>query len=109
LTDYYVPARPDLTPYDLSELEALLRDHRQVRRDQLVALDLQEHLAEGLDPQDRLRTTAVARALLTDIEAALGRLREGTYGWCARCLVPIPRERLLAVPHVAYCVGCATA
>ena len=100
--------RTDLSSPDLDRLRRLLADHRQVRADQLTALDLQEHVDGGLDLPERLRTAAVARALLTDVEAALERIADGSYGWCLRCLHPITRERLYAVPHVRYCVPCAT-
>lgn len=100
--------RTDLTSPDLERLRRLLTDHRQVRADQLTALGLQEHVPGGLALPDRLRTAAVARALLADVEAALERLADGSYGWCLRCLRPIGRERLYAAPHVRYCVPCAT-
>ena len=46
---------------------------------------------------------------LHDIDAALARLEEGTYGYCQRCGRPIPRERLEALPATPYCVDCARA
>jgi YteA family regulatory protein len=44
--------------------------------------------------------------LLEQIEAALGRIEQGTFGWCINCGRPIPEERLAAVPYTAYCHGC---
>ena len=41
------------------------------------------------------------------IEAALDRIRQGTYGVCAVCGEPIPEERLDAVPQAATCRDCA--
>jgi RNA polymerase-binding transcription factor len=44
--------------------------------------------------------------LLREIEEALGRLREGSYGTCQDCGLPISRKRLEAVPWARYCVSC---
>lgn len=40
------------------------------------------------------------------IDAALARLRTGTYGLCAACGDAIPLERLRAVPFATLCVPC---
>jgi RNA polymerase-binding transcription factor DksA len=48
-----------------------------------------------------------ARARLTDIEAAIERLAEGTYGVCEACGSPIGRERIDALPATRRCITCA--
>jgi DnaK suppressor protein len=40
------------------------------------------------------------------VNAALGRLADGTFGACLRCGQPIAPERLEALPWAAYCIGC---
>lgn len=40
------------------------------------------------------------------IDVALGRLVEGTYGYCADCGVEISEKRLAAVPFAKLCVQC---
>lgn len=40
------------------------------------------------------------------VEAALQRLEDGTYGTCVTCGQPIPIERLEALPFAAQCVSC---
>jgi DnaK suppressor protein len=42
--------------------------------------------------------------LLNEIDAALARIDEGTYGVCTRCGGPIPEERLEAVPYATLCI-----
>ena len=42
------------------------------------------------------------------IEAALDRMDEGSYGICGECGVTIPAERLEAVPYATHCVRCAS-
>jgi DnaK suppressor protein len=43
---------------------------------------------------------------IEDIEHALARLDEGSYGRCEQCSLPIPLERLEAIPHAQLCVPC---
>jgi RNA polymerase-binding protein DksA len=44
---------------------------------------------------------------LAEIDAALGRLEDGTYGTCQRCGVPIGEARLEARPAARTCIACA--
>jgi DnaK suppressor protein len=48
------------------------------------------------------------REALTDVEDALGRLAEGTYGICERCGQPIAPARLEAKPAARLCITCAS-
>jgi RNA polymerase-binding transcription factor len=43
---------------------------------------------------------------LAQVEAALGRLDDGTFGTCASCGRPIAAERLEAIPWAALCIDC---
>jgi DnaK suppressor protein len=45
-----------------------------------------------------------AEHLLVEIEAALQRIEEGTYGLCSECGRPIGEERLEAVPYATLCI-----
>lgn len=47
-----------------------------------------------------------ARESLEQIERALARIAEGTYGVCVRCGDPIPEARLEAVPEADLCISC---
>ncbi len=44
---------------------------------------------------------------LQEIQDALRRIREGTYGICRRCKREIERERLEILPTTELCQGCA--
>jgi RNA polymerase-binding transcription factor len=46
------------------------------------------------------------RHLLADIEEALRRLQDGTYGRCLTCGQPIPERRLEAIPWAVRDVAC---
>jgi DnaK suppressor protein len=45
-------------------------------------------------------------AHLAELEAALARLDDGSYGTCLRCGRPIAPERLDALPWAAHCIEC---
>ena len=48
------------------------------------------------------------RSALHEIERALARLEEGTYGVCERCGQPISVARLEAMPATTTCIACAS-
>src|SRR3954451_5450774 len=50
--------------------------------------------------------SAQARAAVDEIDRALAKIDQGTYGTCETCGQPIPRARLKALPYAALCVQC---
>jgi len=46
------------------------------------------------------------RGQLRDVERALRKIEDGTYGLCERCGQPIGIERLEALPYSTLCVSC---
>jgi YteA family regulatory protein len=44
--------------------------------------------------------------LLAEIDAALVRIENGTYGTCTNCGKQIPEERLEALPWTTLCIDC---
>jgi RNA polymerase-binding transcription factor DksA len=65
-----------------------------------------QHMADaGTDTFDRdfaLSMVASEQEALTEIDAAIKRIKDGTYGTCEVTGKPIARERLLAVPFTRY-------
>jgi DnaK suppressor protein len=53
-----------------------------------------------------LALSAQARAAIEDIDRAVAKIHDGTYGQCDSCGNPIPKERLKALPYAALCVRC---
>ena len=51
---------------------------------------------------------AKLRDTLEEVEQALGKLGEGTYGACEGCGQPIDPVRLEAMPATRYCINCAS-
>ena len=43
---------------------------------------------------------------LREVDAALDRIRRGTYGQCEACGTDIDPERLRALPQARYCLEC---
>lgn len=70
-----------------------------------------EHDPEGATLAfERQHTAALlkrAREQVEEIDAAIGRLDEGTYGICVRCGQPVGQDRLAARPAAATCIRCA--
>ncbi len=54
----------------------------------------------------RLRLTEREREKLREIEEALERIEDGTFGTCDRCGEKIPMGRLKAMPSTTVCVKC---
>lgn len=46
------------------------------------------------------------RSSLDEVEAALARLDDGTFGRCTACGHAIPAERVEFMPSAGLCVGC---
>lgn len=53
-----------------------------------------------------LALSAQARAAVEQIDSAIAKIHDGTYGQCEKCGTNIPKERLKALPYAALCVKC---
>jgi DnaK suppressor protein len=47
-----------------------------------------------------------AEQVLSEIDGALLRIDDGTYGTCSNCGSEIPRERLEVNPWASLCIDC---
>jgi DnaK suppressor protein len=69
-----------------------------------------EHDPEGatlaFERQHVAALAQAAREHLADIDAALARVADGSYGTCQACGQPISAERLAARPMARTCIGC---
>lgn len=66
----------------------------------------EEEATESLELERRLALEKQIREQLADVEYALAKFDEGTYGNCEICGKPIAPERLEALPQAKYCVAC---
>ena len=89
----------------------------QVRTDQAAALELYDDgvkdsvdlSVQDLSKEIALRLGERSSKIVGDIDQALLRIKEGTYGICARCGQPIDERRLEAVPTARYDAACQAA
>ena len=62
--------------------------------------------AELYDHEEALSLREWLRQRLAEVDAALERIRNGTYGICEVCATPIPQARLRAIPWARTRVRC---
>ena len=67
---------------------------------------LADHASDMLDREVDESLEENAEVIVREIDAALERIDAGTYGVCVTCGLPIPEERLAAVPYAVLCVPC---
>jgi DnaK suppressor protein len=71
---------------------------------------LDNHIAETatatLDREIAYTLEESSEQVLGEIEDALARIEQGTYGTCVNCERPIAGERLTAIPWAMYCIDC---
>ncbi|GCE49639.1 TraR/DksA family transcriptional regulator [Thermosporothrix hazakensis] len=66
--------------------------------------DSEETAVDFLETQQEQSTLVNQQALLAEVQDALKRIDEGTYGRCVDCGQPIPEKRLEAMPWASRCV-----
>ncbi len=57
-----------------------------------------------LETQKEQSLEVNSRSLLSEVQDALQRITDGTYGICVVCGEPIPEKRLEAIPWAARCI-----
>ena len=109
-----------LEPETLQRLEDELREERDRLREQLAELtqtmdsstwddEVRSDPADAgfaiseLDQVGHLARNA--QEILEQVERALERMGEGTYGTCELCDQPIAKARLQALPHATTCTA----
>jgi DnaK suppressor protein len=92
-------------------LGALTRDFDDLVESTSQANTDDEHDPEGatiaFERQHVAAMISQARGRLAEIDAALARLDDGSYGECERCGQPIGDDRLTARPAATTCFRCA--
>lgn len=76
--------------------------------DETDAVD-QHPADEGSELFEREKNLSVRQTLevsLQEVNDALRKFDEGTYGICARCGRPIAEKRLRALPEATHCIEC---
>lgn len=89
----------------ISELEARYSGEEIAETGQL-ATDEGEPETITVDRERDLSLLENARDLLDQVERALRKIADGTYGKCATCGKSIEAARLKALPHASLCISC---
>ena len=107
-----------MTMTDYSEIEGKLRTRLDdlLTRAEVIEDDLRHPLDDDWEEQavDLADDEAlegvddVLRAEIQQIRLALLRIKNGTYGTCAKCGNEIRKERLEARPIATRCIDCAS-
>lgn len=90
---------------ELEQLEANIRPV-EVRREGSPFGKREEEAAESFELEKRLALEKQIRNHLAEVEHALRKFEEATYGLCDSCGQPIDPDRLEALPQASLCVDC---
>ena len=90
--------RAELT-HELADIEDRLDDEPPKDWEDRASERQSDEVLEALGAHDL--------AELRQIEAALARIEDGTYGDCVKCGDPISEKRLEALPETPFCKNCA--
>ena len=108
---------------NLKQIRSLLKAEEKRLRDELAQIETEaqtteahregspfgkreEEATESSDLEKRLAMEKRIGGAMTEIEHALHKLDEGTYGKCDVCGKTISPERLEALPQASVCVDC---
>src|SRR6185295_11287578 len=92
-----------------TEYDQTVADIAELQRDRLTDSAGDDQADTGTKTFEREQEISLANNILeriNQVERALERLDEGSYGWCERCGNAIPVERLAAFPSATLCVSC---
>jgi DnaK suppressor protein len=72
-----------------------------------VPLHMADVGTENYDQEFTLGLIENEQSTLEQVQTALGRINQGTYGRCEECGELIAKPRLQALPYTPHCIECA--
>lgn len=115
------PPKPEKSAVD-PELLKTIREALVGQRNQLLSVvqatqaqlaeketglaDLSDRASDGFEDELALGLMRIEAAQIEDIEAAIRRIDDGSYGLCVDCGKSIPRKRLEVLPFAQRCLDC---
>ncbi len=92
---------------DMTQMEdsALNKDHSRTTS---MPSNMAELGSDNFDQELTLSLLGGEKDALDQIDGALKRIEDGSYGSCEECGKKIPELRLEAIPYAALCVRCAS-
>jgi DnaK suppressor protein len=104
------PTNSAVFEHQLPAIQAELDKQRRCRIEQLDELTMDATEAVATGDECRLQVTRVlqvaAESAMGEIDVALERLENGSYGICERYTEPIPFDRLDVLPMTRLCTPC---
>ncbi len=91
---------------ELEQSKASVRRPADERREGSPFGKREEEATESFELEKRLALEKQIKDQLVDIERALHKFDEGTYGSCDNCGQPIDPARLEALPQASLCLSC---
>jgi DnaK suppressor protein len=71
-----------------------------------VQAEFGDQIQNALECEMVIEALDRSSALLREVQAALARVKDGTYGLCLQCEETISASRLAAVPWASFCIHC---
>jgi DnaK suppressor protein len=103
---------PDVAGADLRVALEQERDHLVRQLEELGSLNYDPNFADSSQvTAERGEAEALAASLrdaLDDVERALAKHEDGSYGQCENCGNQIATPRLEAMPTARFCIDCAS-
>lgn len=106
-------ANPEEARRKLLQLRAEIEAYVTESKDSAAVVELDQSKIGRLSRMDAMQGQAMAQAsaqrrqvMLQNIEAALRRIEDGTYGSCLDCDEPIADKRLEFDPTAPRCISC---
>lgn len=91
----------------MEQLEQLKANHPiEERREGSPFGKREEEAAEAAELENRLALQKRVLDQMADIDYALAKFENNTYGLCEKCVQPINPERLEALPQARLCLSC---
>jgi len=92
---------------DMTQMEdnALNKDHSRTTS---MPTSLAELGSDNFDQELTLGLLGSDKDAIDQIDSAIERIDDGSYGRCETCDGKIPKSRLDAIPYAAQCVRCAS-
>lgn len=89
------------------EKDTLNRSQRDASGDlSAYGLHMADTATDSYDREFSLGLASNAQEILYDIEEALKRIKDKTFGSCLSCEKLIPKKRLQALPQAGLCITC---
>lgn len=94
-----------------SEIRSLAQDAAKSPREasgdlSAYTVHMADMAADTYDRELSMNIVSSEQELLYQIDDALKRLDDGTFGVCQQCSQPITMSRLKAVPYASMCIAC---